>query len=157
MRKRIIKPAEQNSSDLNEHWLNLEQVADVELTSEDVEHPIENALWPVSHAGWRAGEPGEQTIRLIFNPPQHISRIRLSFTETNVDRTQEYHLQWLPSGGSNVLEIIRQQWNFSVHGSTHEAHDHHVNLPQASILELIINPDISGGNTHATLDELRLA
>ena len=50
-------------------WLDLEDLVEVELTSEGVAHPIEAALLPAGESGWRAAEPGEQTIRLLFHEP----------------------------------------------------------------------------------------
>ena len=39
---------------------------------------------------WLASTPGRQRIRLKFDSPQHIQRIRLGFTETQVSRSQEF-------------------------------------------------------------------
>ncbi len=41
-----------------------------------------------------AAEDGEQTIRIIFDSPQIISRNALWFEENNVVRTQEFALLW---------------------------------------------------------------
>ena len=56
-------------------------LAEVEITSEDAAHPIESALLPGSTSGWRAAEPGKQTIRLLFANPQRLRRIWLNFEE----------------------------------------------------------------------------
>jgi hypothetical protein len=53
----------------------------VEVTSEDAAHPIESALIPSAGSGWRAGRPGQQTVRLLFDEPQKVARIRLLFQE----------------------------------------------------------------------------
>jgi hypothetical protein len=66
-------------------------------------------------------------------------------------------LRWSPDGGQSFREIVRQQWNFSSHGTTGETEDHHVELPAVTVLELSIIPDISGGNAFASLAQLRLA
>ena len=39
MRKHIINPGPQDISLANQHWLNLDALADVEVTSEDAAHP----------------------------------------------------------------------------------------------------------------------
>ncbi|WP_305908011.1 carbohydrate-binding protein [Methylomarinum sp. Ch1-1] len=157
MRKRIITPEQRETSIEEPHWLNLEELAKVELSSEDVQHPIENALLPGAASGWLAAVPGEQTIRLIFIEPQRLRRIRLSFVETEIERTQEYVLRWSSDHGESFQEIVRQQWHFSPQGSTHQIEDHVVELAEVSVLELNIKPDISGGRALASLALLRLA
>ena len=157
MRKRIITPVQQETASSDLAWLNLERLAEVEITSEDAAHPIESALLPVRASGWRAAGPGKQTIRLLFDDPQRLQRIWLNFVETRTERTQEYVLRWSPDGGQSFREIVRQQWNFSPQGATGETEDHHVELPAVTVLELSIIPDTSGGNAFASLAQLRLA
>ena len=157
MRKRIIAPVQQKTTSPDQDWLNVEDLAEVEITSEDAAHPIEFALLPGQASGWRAAGPGKQTIRILFTQPQRLRRIRLNFVETRTERTQEYVLRWSPDGGQSFREIVRQQWNFSPHGTTGETEDHHVELPAVTVLELNIIPDISGGNAVASLAQLRLA
>lgn len=157
MRKRIIKPV-QPAGDLPEDaWLDLDALAEVEVTSEDPANPIESALLPDEHAGWRAGDTGAQTIRLLFSEPQRLARIWLQFLESQADRTQEYVLRWSADGGESFHEIVRQQWNFSPLGATAEVEDHHVDLPAVTVLELIILPDIGGKPVTASLQAMRLA
>lgn len=157
MRKRIIAPVQQAKPTPDEDWLKIEELAEVEITSEDSAHPIESALLPNSGSGWRAAEPGKQVIRLLFAVPQCLRRIRLSFVETDIERTQEYVLRWSTDDGRSFREIVRQQWNFSPHGATCETEDHHVELPAIAVLELSITPDTSGGTAVASLARLRLA
>ena len=157
MRKRIIAPVQQKTTSPDQDWLNVEDLAEVEITSEDAAHPIEFALLPGQASGWRAAGPGKQTIRILFTQPQRLRRICLNFVETRTERTQEYVLRWSPDGGQSFREIVRQQWNFSPHGTTGETEDHHVELPAVTVLELSIIPDISGGNAFASLAQLQLA
>jgi hypothetical protein len=157
MRKRIIAPVQQETASLDQDWLNMEGLAEVEITSEDAAHPIESALLPGRASGWRAAGPGKQTIRLLFANPQRLRRIWLNFVEPRTERTQEYVLRWSPDGGQSYREIVRQQWNFSPQGATSETEDLHVELPAVTVLELSIIPDISGGNAFASLAQLRLA
>jgi hypothetical protein len=156
MRKRIISQVQQETASLDLEWLNIERIAEVEITSEDAAHPIESALLP-GRSGWRAADPGKQTIRLIFDSPQKIQRIWINFVERSAERTQEYVLRWSPDGGQSFREIVRQQWNFSPRGASSETEDLHVDLPAVTVLELIIIPDISGGNAFASLAQLRLS
>lgn len=96
-------------------------------------------------------------IRLLFDKPQRLQRIRLKFEELEFERTQEYVLRWSPDAGQSYQEIIRQQWNFSPEGSTSEIEDYQIDLPAVTILELGINPDINERNIYASLKEFRLA
>jgi hypothetical protein len=157
MRKRITAPVQQETPPRDQDWLNVEELAEVEITSEDAAHPIESALLPGGTSGWRAAGPGKQTIRLLFSHPQQLRRIWLSFEETRVERTQEYVLRWSADGGQSFREIVRQQWNFSPQGATSQTQDHHVELPAVTVLELSIIPDISRGTALASLAQLRLA
>ena len=157
MRKRIIAQVQQEPAPPDQEWLNVEDLAEVEITSEDTAHPIESALLPGRVSGWRATGPGKQTIRLFFTYPQRLQRIRLNILETRNERTQEYVLRWSADGGQSFREIVRQQWNFSPQGSTCETEDHYIELPAVTVLELCIIPDISRGNSFASLAQLRLA
>jgi len=157
MRKRIIAQVQKDAASPDQNWLNMEGVADVEVTSEDAAHPIESALLPSQASGWRAAEPGPQTIRLLFNHPQRLRRIWMNFLEPGTERTHEYVLRWSPDSGQSFREIVRQQWNFSPQGTTSETEDYHVELPAVTVLELSIIPDISGGTAFASLARLRLA
>lgn len=157
MRKRIITTDQQHITAIDQEWLDVEALAEVEITSEDAAHPIESALLPGQSSGWRAAGPGKQTIRLIFIHPQQLSRIWLSFVETEVERTQEFALRWSADGGHTFNEIVRQQWNFSPLGASSETEDYRVDLSAVTVLELSIVPEISGGQRVASLAQLRLA
>jgi hypothetical protein len=137
--------------------LDLERLAQVEITSEDALYPIESALVPSQGSGWRATEPGEQTIRHLFEHPQRLRRIWLQFIEPVTERTQEFILRWSPDGGQSFREIVRQQWNFSPQSAACETEDHRVDLMGVTVLALRIIPDISRGNALASLAQLRLA
>ena len=157
MRKRIIGPVPQDTLPPNQDWLDLERLAQVEITSEDAAYPIESALLAETKRGWRAERPGEQTIRLIFDKPQPIRRIWLLFIENEVERTQEFLLRWSSDGGQSYREIVRQQWNFSPQSAAREIEDYRVNLLGVTVLELRIVPDKSGGDARASLAQLRVA
>ena len=157
MRKRILGVSLPQTPAPDQGWLHLEDIASVELTSEDAAHPIEAALLPVATSGWRAASPGEQTIRLVFDQPQRLRRIRLHFEETTRPRTQEFVLRWSGDGGHSFREIVRQQWNFSPPATTEEVEDFQVGLSGVTVLELTITPDISGGEARASLRQIDLA
>jgi hypothetical protein len=156
MRKRVINQGTQDLSPSNEQWLNLETLAEIEVTSEDAAHPIESALMPSAGSGWRALQPGQQTIRLLFDEPMRIRRMRLVFQENELERTQQFVLRWSSDGGQSYREIVRQQYNFSPPGTTTELEDLTVELDGLTTLELNIIPDISGGPACASLNQLRL-
>lgn len=155
MRKRVVPASEEASPPAGE-WLDLESLADVEISSEDPGHPIEGALVPGGASGWRADKPGEQTIRLRFDQPQRIRRIHLEFAEDERSRTQEFVLRSAGDAGSAPQEIVRQQWNFSP-GGAGEVEDYEVDLTGVTTLELTIVPDVSGGDARASLARLSLA
>jgi hypothetical protein len=157
MRKRIINQRSKELSPSDQGWLDLECLAQVEITSEDAGHLVDSALTIGAGPGWRASQPGEQTIRLLFDEPQGLRRIRLVFEEDTQERTHEFVLRCSADGGQSYREILRQQYTFSPQGMTREVEDYVVNLDGVSVLELIIIPDISGGDAHASLTQLRLA
>jgi hypothetical protein len=157
MKKRIISDIATDKEELVSKWLDLELISEAEITSENYIYPIEGALLASSNQGWKAGKPGTQTIRLLFNQPRDISRIQLGFVETEVERTQEYVLRWSKDNGQTFREIVRQQWNFSPEGSKAELADYTIVLMGVTTLELTITPDISSEGAIATLEKLRIA
>ena len=157
MRKRISSQPHGESPSANTAWLDLEALARVEVTSEDAAHPIESALLTIGGAtGWRAQSPVEQTIRLLFEAPQRLRRIRLLFREEKDERTQEFVLRWSPTAESSWRDVVRQQYHFSPSGATEEIEEYRVELEDVAALELTIIPNLSGGS-YASLAQLRLA
>ena len=157
MRKRIIGQGPRDVSAADPDWMDIERLAQVEITSEEVDYPIESALISNMGPGWRAGQPGEQTIRLLFDEPLRLRLIHLVFHEDKNELTQEFVLRWSPDGGKSYREILRQQYNFSPPEAAREVEDCDVDLNGVTALELKIVPDISGGSTRASLTQLRLA
>lgn len=156
MRKHIIGQGPPEVSAVEPGWKDLERLAQVEITSEDIDYPIESALIPGTGSGWRAAQPGEQTIRLLFDEPLRLQRLRLVFHKDEQERTQEFVLRWSPDGGQSYREIVRQQYNFSP-GAAREVEDYDLDLDGVTVLELRIVPDISGGSARASLTQLRVA
>jgi hypothetical protein len=157
MRKRLITPTPESIRTRSEGWLDVERSAVVEVTSEDKDFPVESVFGSGNAPGWRAGAPGSQTIRLIFDRPQTLKCISLVFEESETVRTQEFVLRWSSDRGSTVREIVRQQWNFSPPGSMREEEEYQVQRLGVTVLELSIDPNISGGDAHASFKNLRLS
>ena len=139
MRKKLVPVIRDTDAASRHDWLELERVARVEVSSEAEGYPVEGALLNDGQRGWRANEPGIQTIRLLFDHPQTIRLVRLAFKEEESARTQEFVLRWLPPQ------------------TAIECEEYKVDLPSAGGLEIMICPDISGGDTRASLQSLQLS
>jgi hypothetical protein len=157
MRKRFVTRTPATLPAQGEDWLDLEHAATVEVTSEDKDFPIESSLSIERGQGWRAGEPGTQTIRLIFDTPHELRRISLVFEEDEIMRTQEFVLRSSSNICGPFREIVRQQWNFSAPTSTREIEEYRVELSDVTVIELTIVPNISGGAARASLKSMRFA
>jgi hypothetical protein len=156
MRKRISSQPQEEPSAADQGWLDVEALAMVEVTSEDEERPIECAFLPDATIEWRAQSAGKQTVRLLFDNPHSLRRIRLVFREMNEARTQEFVLRWSPAPDSPSREILRQQYHFSPSGATEEIEEYGVELEDVAVLELTIVPNLSGGG-FASLAQFQLA
>jgi hypothetical protein len=157
VRKSLITRIPQNVPLRDQVWMDVDRLASVEVSSEQSDYPVESALLVEGKRGWRAANPGAQTIRLIFDEPQKLRRILLVFEDTENSRTQEFVLRWSPDIECSFREIVRQQWNFSPPDSVRETEDYVVDLSEVKVLELVIVPDKSGGEVRASLVSLRLA
>lgn len=152
MRKTLINTTTENTP----LYLDLATLARMELSSECPAHPIESALLDNGGSGWRAKDPGAQTIRLIFDQPQTVQRLLLQFDERELSRTQEFVLRWRRDNDGLFREILRQQYHFSPPETTREVEDYSLGLSSVIAIELQIIPDISGGAACAQLTRLRL-
>src|SRR4029079_12060976 len=108
-------------------------------------------------AGWRAAQPGPQTVRLVVKQTQGLQRGYLTIGERELESTQQFVLRWSADGGHSYREIVRQQYNFSPPGTTRECEDYSLNLAGVTTLALNIIPNISGGSARASLTQLRFA
>lgn len=156
MRKSVIGPEPVANAE-RDAFLDLERLARVEITSEDPDRPIEAALVSGAGGGWQAATPGPQKVRIVFDEPQRVRRVRVVFEETRLERTQEFALSWIPAGEEKERGLVRQQYTFSPGGATREVEDYAFELDAVRALELEIVPDIGGGGTRATLASLRVA
>jgi hypothetical protein len=152
MRKRVSVQAASTEPE----WLPVEELAEVSVSSEDADRPIEFALVHGGGPGWRAATPGEQSVRIQFDEPQSIELIQLRFDETEHQRVQEFWLRWSDDRGRTFQPIVRQQFSFSPSGATQEVENYNVSLKDATELELHIVADVSDGGRVATLTSLRL-
>ena len=159
MRKSIVSPSAVAAPPISELWRDLERIARVEISSEDEQFPIEHALGKKDTTGWRAAGTGPQLIRLHFDEPQNIKRIRLHFVDRAAERSQEFAV--FAGAGNELKEVVRQQWTFSPYGSTEEIEDYTVNLSGITTLEVRIDPDRSHdpkqSREYASLQSLKLA
>ncbi len=155
--RKIVKKAEAELIQENGPWLDVSAIAQVEVTSEDSQHPIESVFSEGSEGGWRASERGKQTIRLYFDQPQRVRRLWLHFQELQIERTQQFSLHWSKNKTDALRPLVQQQWNFSPGGSTSQIEDYTVELDDVWMLQLVIDPDISKGPSVATLQRWRIA
>jgi hypothetical protein len=154
IRKQLVELAQSNTTP---EWLAMQDVAQIELTSEDQQYPIDSALIGNRGTGWRASGPGEQRIRLVFDHPQAIRLIHLVFEDADQERLQEFTLRWSSDRGLTYATIVRQQFFFSPSGATREVEDYSVDLNGATDVELQIVPDLSHRRVIASLKELRIS
>jgi hypothetical protein len=152
MRKSFISSAAETTAAAHDDWMDLDNIVRVEISSEDVDYPIEDALG-------KARETGPQVIRLHFDTAQEIRRIQLHFVEQAAERSQEFAVY--AASGAELREVVRQQWSFSPGGSTEEIEDYTVDLHGVTLLELRVDPDRShdpkASRSYASLQSLKLA
>ncbi len=157
MRKQVIPQEARDILPADHGWLDLTHLTQIEFTSEDPAFPIESALSLGDSKGWRAAQPGKQTIRILFDEPQRITRIHLQFDEKTQHRMHEFVLGWYSVDKQSYHEILRQQYTFSPPETTCEVEDYTVDLQEVSILELQIEPDMNNSNANASLTNLQIA
>jgi XRCC1 N terminal domain len=160
MRKSIVSLSKTSSSPSSDstldQGLDIAQIASVEISSEDAQHPFENALQGGKEGGWKAADPGPQVIRLNFDHPQSIRRIRLEFREQTRERSQEFAL-FASSAAFQKRQLVRQQWTFSPGNSAIEVEDYSVDLAGVLSLELEIDPGRHDKQAIATLESMAIA
>jgi uncharacterized protein (DUF736 family) len=159
MRKRIVGSSSVirgEAADLADKWLELEQMATVEVTSEDPHFPVEAVFKSDKGIGWRASQDGEQQLRIIFDEPTTLHRMQLHFVEPEAERTQEFIIRWSSAQGGPTREVVRQQWTFSPAGSTSEVEHYDIDLERVAVLELSIRPKLNNGTGRATLVSWRV-
>lgn len=121
-------------------WMDLEQVARAEVSSEDALFPVANALVLRVTNGWRASGTGPQVIRLLFDEAVAVRRMQVHVVERAAERMQEFAVYAGASRGE-LREVVRQQFTFSPGGSTEEIEEYAVALEGVRVMELRIDPD----------------
>jgi hypothetical protein len=153
MRKRIVAPAPATAHSRGD-WLDLERAATVEVTSEDKDFPFESSLSIEPSEGWRAAQPGAQTIRLVFDEPQELKRISLVFEKNEM--TQRVSITSLIQSWRALSRDCASAMEFQC-AYVNASEDYCVELSDVITLELTIVPNISGGAARASLKRLRLS
>ena len=85
--------------------ISIADVATVQVTAEQADHPIDNAFDHNRGPGgsrWIADGPAEQTVVLLFDTPQTIRKIGVE-EELAVSRTQELSVAVSSDGGRTYL------------------------------------------------------
>ena len=134
-------------------------IATVIVTSEDPDHPIDNAFDDQRGPGgsrWIAEQTGEQTVIVAFDTPQTLQRLFIEVEEPDVSRTQELAVSVSDDAGQTYRELVRQEFNFSPPGTTRELEEWAIVAHRVSHLRLTIKPDKGGGPSRATLTALAL-
>jgi hypothetical protein len=158
LRKQVI-PRHLVESAFFEGEIPIADVATVQVTSEQADHPIDNAFDHSRGSGgsrWIAEGPGEQTVILVFDTPQAIRTIGLEVEEPAVSRTQELSVSISHDGGRTYRELVRQEFNFSPPGTSFEREVWSVEAGGVTHLRLEIKPDKGGRVGRATLTSLSL-
>lgn len=159
LRKQIV-PKQSSAPVFLEGEISVPDVATVQVTSEDAEHPIDNVFDHNRGPGgsrWIAVGPGEQTVTLLFDSPQTIRKIGVEIEELAVSRTQELSLAVSSDGGRTYRELVRQEFNFSPPGTSFERELWSASAAGVTHLRLEIKPDKGGRAGRATLTSLALA
>ena len=139
--------------------LDVAAMASVSVTSEDEQHPLENAFDQSGGPGgtyWQAATDGPQVITLSFDSPQEIRSVSLEFYENRLSRSQEVQLLLSQDGESSYTKVLTQGFNFSPPATTCEREHWVLNAHAVTNLQLKINPDISGFGAKATLTHFAL-
>ena len=122
-------------------WLDLETLAQVEISSENANFPIEHALGAAATSGWRAATKGPQVIRILFDTPVAVRRIQVHIVDREAERSQEFAI--FADVDGQKRDVVRQQFSFSPGGSTEEIEDYTVDLNAVTMMEMKIDPDRS--------------
>ena len=157
MRKRQMTPIPLDVPSRDEGWLDLDRLAVVEVTSEDKDYPVESALVAGGTQGWRAAESGSQTIRLIFDQPQRLTRNALVFEETETPRSQEFVLRWSEDTDARFGRLCASSGISISLIRCAKSEVHQVGLSDVTVLELVLVPDISRRSARASLKSLRVS
>ncbi len=156
MRKQITGAVSGGAGSTGGKWLDLETLAQVEVSSEADGFPVEGVFTPGSSRPWQAAFPGVARLVLRFDAPLLIAQVLLHCVDAEHERTQEWALRARLADGTE-REIVRQGWNFSPGGSTEQREVYTLNLGSVRELALSIDPDRGRDRYPATLAEWRVS
>ncbi len=156
MRKQITGAGAEPAAKPEGSWLDLESLAEIEVSSEAAGFPVESALIPGSARGWQSASPGVARLVLRFDAPLSVAQVMLHCIDMEHERSQEWSLTARLADGSE-REIVRQGWNFSPGGSTDQREVYNLNLPGVRELALSIDPDRGRDRYPATLAAWRVS
>ena len=105
MRKKVIGSGDTPES-RSEQWLELGELATIEITSEDPNFPIESALTSGKGPGWRAAERGKHIIRIIFDRPRPLHRIDSSFRKRKLSELRNSVFSGQPSRAGRLARSL---------------------------------------------------
>jgi hypothetical protein len=134
--------------------IEIADVATVQVTSEETDHPIDHAFDHNRGPGgtrWVADAPGAQAVTLLFDHPQTIREIGVEVEELVDSRTQELAVFASSDGGRTYRELVRQEFNFSPPGTSFERELWTISADAVTHLRLEIKPDKGGRIGRATL------
>jgi hypothetical protein len=158
LRKQIV-PKRVGEPAVLEGEIPIADVATVQVTSEQADHPIDHAFDQRGGPGgsrWIADAPGEQGVTLVFDRPQTIRQVGVEVEELELSRTQELSVSVSSDGGRTYRELVRQEFNFSPPGTTFERERWTVRADAVTHLRVDIKPDKGGRIGRATLTSLTL-
>lgn len=156
MRKQITGAIPGSAGSTGGNWVDLESLAQVEVSSEADGFPVEGAFTPGSSRPWQAASPGVARLVLRFDAPLRIAQVLLHCVDAEHERAQEWALRARLADGTE-REIVRQGWNFSPGGSTKQREVYTLNLDGVRELSLSIDPDRGRDRYPATLSEWRVS
>jgi hypothetical protein len=139
--------------------IDIAEAATVAVSSEDAEHPIDNAFDGRRGPGgsrWIAGEVGDQTLILAFDTPQTLRHIILEIEEQEVTRQQQVEVSVSNDGERTYRVLRRQEYNFSPPGTTFEREEWVVREDEVTHLRVQVLPDKGGRPCRASITSLVL-
>lgn len=139
--------ADPGTAEKAKDWIDVLDLAEIEVSSQDDLFPIEDALVQGPTLGWRASTPGPQELRLIFQHPQTIRQIMFHVIERAAQRTQEVVISAGPTADA-LQEVTRLRFAFDPAGSTEEFEDVPMTISDVGVLTIAIDPDLGRDAAH---------
>jgi hypothetical protein len=139
--------------------IDLRSCAEVRISSEHPEHPIEHLFDGSVGEGasrWVAGHRDRpEAILLVFDQPIDIAYCEFEAEERERVRTQQVIADYLPVGGDTYRQCFVQEFNFSPNGATYQREMIGLSLHAVRRLRLTVLADKSGKGV-PSLTALRL-